>query len=75
MQEKYVNLEDVVGYIAVEYNLPPMRGEDFITLCKRCVQVYQLENKARKITFDMMCQYLAMYVATPWGRKAIRDLT
>ena len=74
MKEKYVDMTDVIGHLAIEYNLPYLNFDDFVILAKRVVKIYNLEAQSRQIPFSTLCSYITSYVDTPWGRKALREL-
>lgn len=74
MNSKYVLMEDVIGELAHEHGIPMIKFEDLVELGRKAARVYHLEEKAKKISFDMMCTYIKMYISTPWGLKELRRL-
>lgn len=74
MNKQYVVMEDIIGDLAHEYGIPILPFEELIKLGHRVVQVYKLEDKARKITFDMLCEYIKMFLGTPFGSNTLKEL-
>lgn len=74
MRARYVKLEDVIGETAYEYGWPVLEFDNIIALGKKAVQVYGLQDKYRKITFEVMCEYITKYINTAFGRRVLIEL-
>lgn len=72
--QRWVDLRDVVGERAMEYGLPLISFENLVELGKRAVQVYCLEERAKYITFGMMCEYIQAFISTPFGENTLKKL-
>lgn len=70
----YVDMTDVIGNLAYEHGIPTISFDDLIKLGQRVVIVYGLDHLAKRITFDVMCTYIAKYIQTPFGRKVLDDI-
>ncbi len=71
----YVDLNDVIGPLALEYGLPIISFDNLIELGKRVVIIYNLDSQAKRITFETMCYYIREYVNTPFGLKTLKELS
>lgn len=71
---KYVNLFDIIGEASFEYGIPVITIDELILLGKKVVRVYDLEKLARKITFEMLCYYIKLYISTPFGNKVLLEI-
>jgi len=74
MKNKLVLMEDIIGHLASEHGIPLISFDDLVGLGRKASKVYHLEDKAKRITFDMMCYYIKQYISTPWGLKELRKL-
>ena len=74
MSGLYVNMNDVIGDLALEYGIPVIPFEDLVALGKRVVLIYNLDSKAKRITFDTICYYIRLFISTPFGKKALYDI-
>lgn len=74
-KDTWVDMEDVLGHqIAKEHNLPFLRFEQLIKLGEHTVRVYNLDYKAKKITFDEMCTYIQKFISTAFGKQFLKKL-
>ncbi len=74
-ETQYVDMTDVIGTIAIEYNLPYMRFEKFVELGKHVKRVYNLDTQANTILCSELCEYIAKYIQTPFGAKVAHELS
>lgn len=72
--ERWVDLRDVVGERAMEYGLPLISFDNLVELGKRAVNVYGLDNRAKYITFDMICEHINEFINTPFGKNTLKKL-
>ncbi len=75
MKDKLVDLEEVVGSLALEYGTPYITFDDLIEIGKKAMRVYGLEEEGRRITFEDMCKCITDYVKTPFGMKCLKELS
>lgn len=73
-QVKYVDMSDVIGELAIDYNIPYLTFESFIELGKRVARIYDLCDHGKKITFHEMCEYINIFIRTPFGKKVLDDI-
>lgn len=71
---KYVNMYHVIGDLSLEYGVPIMSWDDLVTLGQRAVNVYGLASQARKIPFAELCEYICLFIKTPFGTKVLKEL-
>lgn len=71
---KYVAMKDVIGEAALDYSIPILHFDDFITLAQRALQVYNLANYAKRITFAEICEYTTIFIKTPFGKRMLDEL-
>jgi len=70
----YVDMQQVIGSLAIDYNIPHMEYEDLITLGVYAVRVYNLEQFAKQIPFADLCEYITGFIKTPFGNKILKQL-
>ena len=73
-EEQYINMEHVIGYLAIEYEVPIISLDSLILLGQRTVNVYNLQKYSKKIPFGELCEYITMFIQTPFGNKMLREL-
>ena len=73
--DKRINMDVVIGELAYEHGIPYITFEHLVELGRKAALVYHLEEKAKKISFDMMCTYIKMYISTPFGLRVLRELS
>lgn len=69
-----VDMKDVLGDLAYEYNLPYLRFDELVLLGKCAVNVYGLEDRSKRITFAELCECISKYVESPFGNKVLRQI-
>lgn len=74
INNKYIQMHQVIGDLAFDYNIPLLRFEDLVELGKRTVTVYKLDKYATKIPFADLCEYISMFVKTPFGENLVKKL-
>lgn len=74
MKPRFVIMEDVIGELAHEHGIPLLSFDNLVELGRKAALVYHLEEKAKKISFDMMCTYIKLYISTPFGLKVLKEL-
>lgn len=74
MYDKYVNMEQVIGNIAIEYNIPLLKFDELVYLCKKTVIVFNLDQQAKKIPFTTLCDYVKLFIQTPFGKKILEQI-
>jgi hypothetical protein len=73
-QGALVDMRDVVGDLANEWGIPIMSFDNLVLLGQRVVIVYALDAVAKRITFDVMCHYIAKFIQTPFGGRVLQEL-
>ena len=73
-QDLYVNMQDVIGDLAHEHGIPIISFDNLVKLGQRVVIIYGLDHLAKRITFDVMCSYIAKYIQTPFGKQVLEDI-
>lgn len=73
-ETRYVDMYCVIGTMAKETNVTFLSFENLVELGKRTVRVYNLEERHKTIKFEVLCEYITMYIKTPFGRKYLLDL-
>lgn len=71
---KLVLMEDVIGDMASEYGIPVITFDNLVALGKLAVNVYNLQDKGKKISFDDICVHIKKYIETPFGMKELKRL-
>ena len=69
-----VNMEDVLGNLAIDYNIPYLTFNQLVTLGMRTAHACNLDWKAKKIPFAELCDHIQSFVQTPFGQKVLRDI-
>jgi len=70
-----VNMEHVIGQLALEYSIPILSFENLVKLGQRAVAVYGLSSQASKIPFADLCDYISAYIQTPFGLRVLKELS
>ncbi len=70
-----VDMTDVIGNLALDYNLPYMSLENLVELGKHTKRVYKLDDSAKTISVEQFFEYIAKFVQTPFGNKVYRSLS
>lgn len=74
-QDKFVNMECVIGALAHEHGVPYLTLDQLEELGKRAVTVYSLQGLATKITFAEICEYIICFIKTPFGARQLQNLS
>lgn len=69
-----VNMDHVIGDLVYEYGIPYLYFSDLIKLGQHTVRVYGLDKSAKRISFDVLCTYISMFIKTPFGNRVLRNL-
>ncbi len=72
---KYVLMSDVIGSLAEEYAIPILSFDNLVLLGQRTVHIYNLDHRAKTIKFAVLCEYITMFIQTPFGKRLLKELS
>lgn len=74
MYKQYVNMQDILGSLAIDYNIPILELDNLIILAQRTVIVYNLDKYSKQITVAELFDYIKLFVQTPFGNTLLKNL-
>jgi hypothetical protein len=74
-EDRFVNMEHVIGQWAVDYNIPVLRFDQLVELGRRAVTVYNLHDYSKRIPFAELCEYIIKFIRTPFGENMLKNLS